>query len=79
MKTLKEVLKERGVSMAHVAKVNDISPQSLNRYKDSPSQMAHPSSKNIYIFSGIGDKDIYSSTGNPLPKAVYMLIRIFKL
>jgi len=79
MNTLKEVLKERGISMKHVALSNGMSAQSLNRYKDRPAQIVSDSSRSVYIFDDIGDKHIYSSTGNPLPNAQYILVRTLKI
>lgn len=77
MKTLKEELKERGISFAHVARMNDISTQAVNQYRSSPVVVQY--SSYIDVMKKIQHKEIYDSSGKLLKNATYELVRTFDL
>ena len=76
MKTLKEVLNDRGISMAHVAKVNEISPQSLNRYKHFKCL---PHGDAVELFEDIENSTICNEKGDWVQEAKYKLVKAFSL
>ena len=76
MKTLKEVLNDRGISMAHVAKVNNVSPQSLNRYKGFK---CIPYGDAVELFTSIERDTICDENGEWIQEAKYKLVKAFSL
>lgn len=76
MKTLKEALEERGISFAHVARMNNISTQAVNQYRSSPVLLSH---SYIDILKDIQEKEILNHSGKLLSNAAYELVRTFDL
>ncbi len=75
MKTLKEALAERGISLAHIARMHTISPQAVNKYKDSPVLLGH---SYVDVLKKT-DKKVYNESGKRISNAVYELVRTFDL
>lgn len=80
MKTLKEALEENGISFAHVARINSISTQAVNQYRDAPAKVVKRSTfAYIDILKDISDELIYNKNGKLLGSAKYKLVRAFDL